>query len=42
MIAALLTQEPIEFCQSVKMLIGERLVDRGPEMLGRLEFRGIG
>jgi hypothetical protein len=24
------------------MLIGQRLVDHGPEMLGRLEFRGIG
>ena len=41
-IAAPLCQDLIEIGQGVEMLIGQRLVDHGPEMLGRLEFRRIG
>src|SRR5690349_24758731 len=41
-IAAPLCQDLIEIGQGVEMKIGQRLVDHGPEMLGRLEFRGIG
>jgi hypothetical protein len=41
-IAAPLAQHLIEIGQGMEMLIGKRLVDQGPEMLGRLEFRRIG
>src|SRR4051812_27636689 len=41
-IAAPPCQNLIEIGQGVEMLIGQRLVDHGPEMLSRLEFRGIG
>src|SRR3954452_23407759 len=41
-IAAPLCQGLIEIGQGVEIAVGQRLVDHGPEMLGRLEFRGIG
>jgi hypothetical protein len=37
-----LCQDLIEIGQSVEMLIGQRHIDHGQEMLCRLEFRGIG
>src|SRR3712207_6417997 len=32
----------MERVQRGEMRVGDRLVDQGPEMLGRLQFRGIG
>ena len=40
--AAPLAQDLIEIGQGREIAVGERLVDQGPERLGRLEFRGIG
>lgn len=40
--AAALTEDGVKVVDGVEVIVGDRLVDEGPEALGRLQFRRIG